>query len=71
MEYLRLWHEVSYIEVHYASWHWDARLSWESYVGLKTDFHKKALEGPNAHLLLSRRVLRTIFKENCVYKCLS
>ena len=50
-------------ELQYASWDKDVRLSLESYVGLKTDFHKKALEGQNAHLLLSRRVLRTIFKK--------
>ena len=35
----------------------------ESYVGLKVEIHKKALEGPNVHSLHGRRVLRTIFKK--------
>ena len=35
----------------------------ESYVALKTDFHKKALGGPNAPKFHSRRVLRTILKK--------
>ena len=63
MEDLRLWHELSYIEVQYVSWDKDERLSLKSDAGLKTDFHKKALGGPNAHLLHSRRVLRTIWEK--------
>ena len=63
MEDLRLWDELSYIEVQYASWDWDVRLSVKSYVGLKLVRPKKALEGPNVHLLHSRRVLRTILKK--------
>ena len=43
MEDLRLWHELSCIQVQYASWDWDVRLSLKSYVGLKAVYHKKAL----------------------------
>ena len=63
MEDLRLWHQWSYIEVQYVSWDKDERLSLKSYVGLKTDFNKKALRGANVHSLHSRRVLRTILKK--------
>ena len=63
MENLRLRLQSLYIEVQYASWHKDVRLSLESYVELKVEIHKKALEGPNVHLLHGRRVLRTIFKK--------
>ena len=71
MENPSLWLQSLNLEVQYASWHKDVRLSLESYVGLKAVYHKKALEGPNVHLLHSRRVLRTIFEENCISKCIS
>ena len=35
----------------------------KSYVGLKVEFYKKALEGPNVLSLHGRRVLRTILKK--------
>ena len=34
-----------------------------SYVGLKVEIYKKALEGPNVQKFHSRRVLRTILKK--------
>ena len=38
-------------------------LSLASYVGLKVEIYKKALEGQNVQKFHSRRVLRTIFKK--------
>ena len=57
---LKLWHELYYIELHYAFWHWRAMLSLASCVGLKVEIYKKALEGQNVQKFHSRRVLRTI-----------
>ena len=71
MEDLTLWHELSYIEVQYVSWHWDVRLSLESYVGVKAIFHKKALGVHCCSLGPQKESASHHFKENCVWKCLS
>ena len=71
MEDLRIWHELSYIEVQYVSWLWDERLSLESYVGLKMVFYKKALGVHCCSLAPQKESASHHFKENCIKKCIS
>ena len=55
----------------YASWHWDVRLSLESYVGLKMVFYKKALGVHCCSLAPQKESASHHFKENCIEKCIS